>query len=385
MFSGHIHESEITTHYKQNNGIFAHVSPASLTWDKKSIGFSIIEYKIEYEEDAIVNKYHFNLEKNSFELIERVDVVVPSGEEKADQNRTREKINSKLITELLNAKDLLLTNNIETENDYLFLDLFNSPKLKLSPKQEVKENANQTSDNFNFNTLLINENNYFIYGYDKSGKTSLLKYIQIYHLKNYSKNGNIPFYIDFKEIDSKDILDEIRKYYGFNREKTKDVIRNHNFRLLIDNFNVNHPFYQLLIKFLQEFPNVNFIMTCDYITSRLYDEYVIDGRNYQKLYLHDISRDDVRVYIKKNDVVTNESEDNLLEKIISFCKQIELPLSYWTISLIMLIHKKSKFDISKNIYNLLDLCVDEILDKKFRGLKNSKISFKQIKLIEVIA
>lgn len=381
MFSGHIHESEITTHYKQNNGIFAHVSPASLTWDKKYVGFSIIEYNADFEENAFVNKYHFNIEKDSFELIEKVEVLIPCGIEKSEQNRIREKVNTKLTTELLSAKDLLLSNNLDNDNDYLFMDLFNKPKIKLSPKQEIKENATSDSNNFNFDTLLINENNYFIYGYDKSGKTSLLKYIQIYHLKNYSKNGNIPFYIDFKEIDSKDLIDEIRKYYGLSREKTKEIIKNHNFRLFIDNFDVKHPFCKLLSKFLEEFPNVNFVLTCDYITSRLYDEYIIDSREYQKIYLHDISRNDVRTYIEKNDIVTNESQDKLLEKIISFCKQIELPLSYWTVSLIMLIHKKSKFDISKNIYNLLDLCVDEILDKKFRVLKNSKVSFSQLKSI----
>lgn len=382
MFSGHIHESEITTHYKQNNGIFAHVSPASLTWEKQSIGYSVISYDMDYAEKAQVLKMHFSQEKDSFDLIEKVDVSIPCGDEKTDQNRTREKINSKLMTELLDAKNLLLTNSLDTDNDNLFTDLFNTPKIKLTPKQELNEKSkNIESDNFDFNILLVNEGNYFIYGYDKSGKSSLLKYIQIYHLKNYSKNGSIPFYIDFKEIDSKDLIDEIRKYYGLSREKTKEIIRNHNFRLLIDNFDVNHPFYPKLSSFLEEFPNVNFIITCDYITSRLYDDYAIDGRSYQKIYLHDISRNDVRTYIEKNNLITNESNDNLLDKIISFCKQIELPLNYWTVSLIMLIHKKSRFDISKNIYNLLDLCVDEILDKKFRVLKSSKVSFAQIKSI----
>lgn len=378
MFSGHIHESEITTHYKQKNGIFAHVSPASLTYDKKHIGFSIIEYNTDFEETAFVDKYHFIVEKDAFDLIEKVEVTIPVGSEKTDQNRVREKVYSKLTTELLNAKDLLL-NNDDDENDNLFIDLFNKPKIKLTPKQELKEKTDL--ENFNFDTLLINENNYFIYGYDKSGKSSLLKYIQIYHLKNYSKNGNIPFYIDFKEIDSKDLLDEIRKYYGLSREKTKDIINNHNFRLLVDNFDINHPFYEKLTLFLTEYPNVNFIITCDYITSRLYNDYPVDHKTYQKLYLHDISRNDVRTFIEKNDLISNESKDTLLEKIVSFCKQIELPLSYWTVSLIMVIHKKSKFDISKNIYNLLDLCVDEILDKKYRVLKNSKISFAQIKSI----
>lgn len=77
----------------------------------------------------------------------------------------------------------------------------------------------------------------------------------------------------------------------------------------------------------------------------------------------------------------HKDHDNILEKIINFCKQIELPLSYWTISLLLMVHKKSQIDLSKNIYNLLDLCVDEILQKKFNVLNNSKVSFNQLKAI----
>ena len=42
MFSGHIHESEITTHYKEKNGICGIVSQAALSNNKFSLGFSRI-------------------------------------------------------------------------------------------------------------------------------------------------------------------------------------------------------------------------------------------------------------------------------------------------------------------------------------------------------
>jgi hypothetical protein len=381
MFSGHIHESEITTHYKQNNGIFACVSPASLTYEKSFIGFSVIQYDLKEVDKALATKYHFNKEKNNFELIDKVEINIPVGKAKAEQNRLREKINSKITSELLNAKGLLLSTEISDDNDNAFIELFNEPKIKLNPKEEVNSSINDKSKNFEFKDLLINNKNYLIYGYDKSGKTSLLKYIQIYHLKNYSKNGNIPFYIDFKEVNLDNIIDEIRKYYELSREKTKEIIKTNNVRLLIDNFEINSPYNKVLSDFLEEFPNVNFILTSDYLTSRVYEEYKIDGRSYEKIYLHDISRNDARTYIGKSTNISNESKDRLLEKVILFCKQLQLPISYWTVSLIMIIHKKSKFDISKNIYNLLDLCVDEILEKKYRVLRKSKLSFLQMKSI----
>lgn len=381
MFSGHIHESEITTHYKQNNGIFAHVSPASLTWEKDFIGFSIIEFDMKNESNANVSKYHFIKENDNFNFIEEVSIRIPCGEEKNEQNRIREKINSKINLELLNSKDLLLTNNFDEENDYAFLDLFNNPKISSRPKQDISENLNAENDKFEFEILLKNKNNYFIYGQDKSGKSSILKYIQLYHLKNYIKNGNIPYYVDFKNENSNSLIDDIKKYYELSREKTKELIRSHNFRLLIDNFDPNNPFTKIIDNFLTEYPNVNFVLTSDYLTSRLYDDYQFDDREYKKIYLHDISRNDVRLYIEKNEVTVKKNQDDILNKIVSFCKQLELPLNYWTVSLLLMIHKKSQIDLSKNIFNLLDLCVDEILQKKINLLSSSKVSFGQLKSI----
>ena len=43
-----------------------------------------------------------------------------------------------------------------------------------------------------------------MYGKDKCGKTSLLKHIQLFHTKNYSYTGIIPFYIDYKDYENID-------------------------------------------------------------------------------------------------------------------------------------------------------------------------------------
>ena len=60
---------------------------------------------------------------------------------------------------------------------------------------------------------------------------------------------------------------------------------------------------------------------------------------------------------------------------------MEMPLNYWTISILLLIHRKSKFDLSKNVFEVLDLCVDEILNKKFLTLSKSRINFNQLKVL----
>jgi predicted phosphodiesterase len=378
IFTGHVHESEITTHYTKSNGIFINTCPATMTWDKNYLGYSIIKYDTFKSDFAVVSKYKFIDEKDDFEFIDRIEVNVPCGIIKTEQNKLQEKINNKSILELLNSKDLLLSKNFDNENDNLFLDLFNKPKLGLKPREEIDDTIDINSNIFDFNYLMEYKNNYFIFGNDKSGKTSLLKYIQIKHLKDYTTNGIIPFYIDLKNNYSLSVFDEIRKYYELSIKNTETLIKK-DFLLLIDNFDINSSYYNNLIEFLDKYENVKFIIASDYYTYRVFENYKIDNREYFKLYLQDVSRKEVRSFLENNKFEINDSYDNVLEKIISFCKQLELPLNYWTISLILLVHKKQKFDLSKNIYNLLDLCVDEILDKKHMTLRNSKLEFKQLK------
>lgn len=380
IFSGHVHQSEINTHYKQNNGIFATVSSATLTYDKSYIGYSINEYDFLSKSQVISTEVKLNDQNKFIESYSAV-IPIPCSIEKDNQNKIRNKIQSKISLELANGRDLLLNLNVEDENEEIFNELFNTPIIKTKTKTEISTSDSQS--NFDFEKILINENNYFIYGFDKSGKSSLLKYIQIRHLKRYSTFGNIPFYIDFKELapvisEDWDIINYISKYFEMSKNKTIELINKHSFRLLIDNFDPNCYLMKIISDFLIRYPNVNFIICCDHLTSRIVENYNIGEREYQKLYLHDITRKEVRQYTKKYTGQT-DTNDQLLDRIVSFCKQLEMPLNYWTVSIMLLIYKKSSFDSSKNLFELLDLSVDEILNKKRLTLTQSRLSFKQIK------
>ena len=58
---------------------------------------------------------------------------------------------------------------------------------------------------------------------------------------------------------------------------------------------------------------------------------------------------------------------------------MELPCNFWTISLLVLIHHKSSDTYSKNLFAILDLCVDEIFEKKRLLMDGTKITFDQLK------
>lgn len=384
IFSGHVHEAQVSAHYKYNNGIFAHVAPASMTYDKNYIGYSYLNYNPKLKEQVDIVSSKYIIEFDRFFDDEPITVTIPCGSEKQRQNILRNKITSKIELELSNASDLLLNKDNEESKDLDFLELFNKPVIKTKTKSEMK--ISDSTSNYNFNELFENKNNYILFGHDKSGKTSILKYLQILHLNKYSNNGNVPFYIDFRELELKieknwTLLRYITKYFELTANGTKSLINTHNFRLLIDNYDPNHNLARIIEDFLIEFKNVNCVICSDHLTSRIVDEYIIGGRKFEKLYIHDITRNEVRTYAGKWFEANTESKDEILEKIVTFCKQLEMPMNYWTISILLLIHKKSRFDLSRNLYEILDLCVDEMLNKKYLTLTKSKINFKQLKTI----
>jgi hypothetical protein len=101
---------------------------------------------------------------------------------------------------------------------------------------------------------------------------------------------------------------------------------------------------------------------------------------YEKLYFHDIRRREIVSYVDMK-ITAVQNKEVVLEKIIQLCKQLELPLNYWTVQLLLLIHNKSSDSYSKNLFSILDVCVDEIFGKKQLLIRNSKISFEQLKTI----
>jgi hypothetical protein len=384
IFSGHVHESKVSAHYKYNNGIFEHVAAASMTYDRNYVGFSLINYEPTNNSQALIKESKYIPEFNKFIFDEEVTVSIPAGDEKNNQNLIRSKMLNKAEIELSRAADLLLNYNNDNEDIDVFTKMFNPPIIK----SKTVTNAsleNKSSINY-FQKLLDNDGNYFVFGHDKSGKTTLLKYFQISHLKKYATNGNVPFYIDMRELivnvdENWNIIKYMARYFELSLNKTIHLIKEHKFRLLIDNFEPNSLLFKKLNDFLLEYQNVSFIICSDHVTSRIVEDYDFGLNKYKKLYFHDISRKEVRTYADKWFNISVENKDQVLDKLISFCKQMEMPLNYWTISILFLIHKKSKFDLSKNIFEVLDLCVDEILNKKFLTLSKSRINFNQLKVL----
>lgn len=379
LFSGHVHKISTISRHSGSNGLFEHVAKASLS-SKENLGCSLIEID-EIEENKItVRELTYIEDGGSCFVGDEIIHTVPVGKEKIEIIAFRKKLFEKISVEKSNANNLLLVKDDDDKND--FLALYNHPVLK---KESEGSLESKNAPSIGLSELITGRSNYLILGKDKCGKTSLLKRIQIECLINYSQNGKIPFYFDAKEFESKldanfDFEQVIRNYFEINKAKVQQILSSNDFLLLIDNYSSDSSTGKYLDGFLKKHQDISFIACAEQNLSRTVDAFLFGNFAYEKLFFHDLRRKEIVAYTDKR-LSTNQKKEKIQEKIIQLCKQLELPLNYWTISLLLLIHNKSTDSYSKNLFSILEICVDEIFGKKQLLLARSRISFDQLKTI----
>lgn len=380
MFSGHIHKEKIETEFNSRNGIYSNTTQATLCSSEGEIGYSILNVNLENLELLKLDRSLYISKQNTFVDLESVVVHIPCGEEKFKQNSLRNKILKKFEVEL-EASNLLLL-NYQEQNTRAFLDTFTNPVL--STRSDADSSSGNPEYVFDFKELVKFENNYLIFGADKCGKTSLLKFIQLYHLKNYSYTGVIPFYIDYKEqnieVGKFSLKKEISKYYELSKANATEIVDDSKLLILADNLDTTSLFHQLLVSFLEITPNAKFIICSEYIASRVFLE-DIGNLNYTKVYFKNLTRKEIRLFTKTYPDIREEDENVVHERITSICSQMQLPLNFWTVSLILLIYRRNNDDYSKNLFSVLDACVDEMLNKKTFIVTKTSMKFEQYKVI----
>lgn len=378
-FSGHVHKISSIAIHSGSNGIFEHVAKASLS-AKENLGCSLVEID-EIQENIIrIKELTYITDNDSCHIGNEIVHTIPCGNDKLEIIAFRKKLFDKILYEKENANNLLLLKENEENED--FLTLYNHPVLKRESESGLETKKTEI---VGLEEIIKCQDNFLILGKDKCGKTTLLKRIQIECLINYSKNGKIPFFFDAKEYESKldrtfNIESLIRSYFEVNRAKVQEILSSNDFLLLVDNYTTNSSMAEYLNNFLKEHPNIKFIICSEYNLSRTVDSFQFGSSIYDKLFFHDLRRKEIIAYTDKR-LASNQNKQDVQEKIIQFCKQLELPLNYWTVSLLLLIHSKSSESYSKNLFSLLDVCVDEIFGKKQLLLTNSRISFDQLKKI----
>lgn len=382
LFSGHVHKISNVARNNGNNGIYEHTAKASLS-EKEILGCTFIEnddiednkfsiYEITYIKDS--NECHFG---------SPLEVSIPIGAEKENLNKIRKKIYQKVDIERENANNLLLIKQDDGGQD--FLNTYNSPLIRSSKENSSSQTLNPL---ISLDYIYSTENHLIILGKDKCGKTSLLRRVQLEYLMNFTNYNRIPLFLDAKQeehiIDDKyDITTKLRNYLEVNTKDTEKLLLSDHLVLLVDNYRPGTAMSNFMEKFCSTHPQTLIIAAGEDAISSTYEIGNIsfgETRRLELFYFNDLRRKEIIQYTDRQ-LATEAKKKQIQEKILKLCKQMELPYNYWTISLFLLIHHKASDAYSKNLYAILDICVDEIFNKKKILLEKWPITYPQLKNI----
>lgn len=383
IFSGHIHKNALSIDFTYKEGAVKIGSSACLTFEHDSeIGYSVLNINI--DEFSGVHKTRFyNIKHEEFYSFEDKPFNIPTTQEKIQQNNLRKNIRTRLLEELENSKNLFVESEGQ-DSDKTILELSTEPVLKEKSQAEIIKDEASIDNDFPWTEFHKFENDYIIFGKDKCGKTILLKKIEIELLNNYSLHNFIPYYIDIKEWKQSnkkfDFKREFSKYYFVNQSDAVQLLDEKQIVLLIDNYHFEHEELKNYIEdFITEHENVRLIICAADSTVHTFDKNKIDGRTLTKLHFHRLRKIHIKQLAKKNSDLTDEKQEQIVDKIDNIFKKLSIPFNYWTVSVFLWIFKKDLNANFQNDVDLISLYIERLIEKEQLTLRKSSFTFSNYK------
>lgn len=376
LFTGHYHKASMNTNHDSEIGLL-HVSAfASMNrWDKESkYGYSIIDIDEETFEGYV---YRFRMVDGTFISLEPKPFVIPVSEAKREINDFRKLLRKRYEQTLQLADELFVSGN---SGD--FMKLFNNPIIKNKSVQEIITTQKE-GEQISLPQIVLASKSSIIFGYNKKGKTSLLRWIQIDCIKECLNRKVIPYYLDYKLYKGKniDLKKELRYYLEISTRKCDEIFDEYSLLLLVDDLNpTDEHFMDLMRTQLGNFPKARFIATCIESISKQCSLINFQDYEVEKYYIHDITYREVHQLTLSWPNISIEKKKKVEEKIIQIFFQMHIPLNYWTTSLFLWIFEKTDEHNIHNNFDLIQLYVDELLDKKNYILSpDNKVGYDDLK------
>lgn len=383
LFSGHLHKKKQSLQICTDEGIFCCSSAATLSLDNAQNGYSLIDIDPITFDIEISNAYYNRADNIFLHPSESISTAIPTGDSKRASIDFRKTLRKRYLEELDRANELFISYDDEAKGKG-FVELFTDPILKKKTKAQIAESKSDTS-NIILSDTISKPDNVVVFGKDKSGKTSILYKAFLDLLVDFSLHKTIPVYIDAREYRSSakpvDLYKHISHYYEMNINKAKTLSDQYHVKLLIDNYEPSQTEFNSKINlFLEAHKNVSFIAATEEKLDASFSSYEFDGRTYSNLYIHEISRPEVRMLANKWPNLTPEKRELILEKIFTIFAQLNIPTNYWTVSLFIWIFEKNNDTNFHSSFELIQLYVDNLLDRKRLALdKSSKLKFEEFK------
>lgn len=361
LFTGHYHRSGIHTSHDSETGLLHLVAPATYNRGdgESKYGFSILEIDEETLEGNLIT-----YAKNGTDFIEvgTKPASVPVSEVKKQLNEFR-KLLKKRQSQATEKADALFVSGKQG----VFNSLFKNPIIKNKSVQEILTSGKE-GEYISLEDIVNKQKSTIIFGYNKKGKSSLLRKIEIDVLGSSISRRIVPYFIDYKNYRKGlelNLSRELHNYLEMNYKKIEEIFTQYTLLLLIDDFNPNdNRFIQMMNDELKNFPNAFFIATSIESLSKQCALINFEGTDVDKYYIHDITNKEVHQLTLSWPNIAKERKREIEEKIMQISKNMHLSLNYWTVSLFLWIFEKTDNTNIHNNFELVKLYIDELLGKE---------------------
>ena len=331
MFSGHVHKNILSVDLTPNDGVIKLGTSANLSFELDSqIGFTVIDLDFE-DQFCNVDFRMYDIKNEVFYPLPQKGFEIPTTAIKEEQNKLRKNIRKRFLEELEDSKSLFVENK-EKENSKNLFESSTEPVLKDKSLSEMLGNEGHQYPDFEWSNFYNFQIDYLVYGKDKCGKTVLLKKLELELLKDYATYDYMPFYIDLKFwINTQKTFDfekEFSKNFYVNVSTARKLIESKNIILLIDNYHMDDSqIKDELEKIAAKHENLRLIICAVNSSLSSFDNQRFDGRSLQKLYFHRLRKKHIKALTQKNYKLSQEREEQIVEKINTILKLMPQPLS----------------------------------------------------------
>lgn len=339
-----------------------------------------MEFNFDVSEFSIQTFLYDERHNFFYNLPEIKKYEIPESEEIKKQNSFRKTVRKLLEHELDLAKDLIVSFD---RKDLSFLDIFVDPVLKRASSDEEIN-----LKNYDARKIELDSEDYIISGDDKCGKTSFLKKVHIDLLSNYDKGEIIPFFMDFKlqknTLTEDNFVDKFKRYYELNKKRADEILATKTLFLTIDNFE-SPEFWQInfLENLKKKYPESKFVIATSLSPDLLYIQHKFENFSPIVIKFENLRKKQIRELTKKWTVQNSQGTEEIVTKINSIFRQLNIPYNFWSVSLFLWVLKKNGERSIQNNSGLVSLYIESLLERE--NLIKSNASFAYEKYIDLLS
>ncbi len=271
-----------------------------------------------------------------------------------------------------NINKSLISSIIDDKAPTRLEDIFVHPVLRVSSEYEKEKN----DKSIELNELIEQSFNIMFIGKKETGKTTILHYIALYFLNNFSNHFKIPFIMDFNFLHKGNnaieklmlqfVLFNSGNRHVTNLQQLNELLSSGTCIILIDNLSIDRPDkIEILREFIKLYPKNRYIFTVyENVFNTISLKSIPDiGCEYKKVYIQTLTKNRVRNLTEKWIGNCGIDIDQFLDRIIIYFRSTGMPRTPLLVSMMLAICSRYTNFIPINEASIMERFMEILLEK----------------------